>query len=429
MMKSHIHKIFLGTTTLLVLCGSMVAQGNTTDEHDTIWTRENLFGDWGGLRTDLSDHGIYVDLRLTQIFQGVTSGGVDTGSEYGGVMDYIVNIDGHKLGLWKGLAFNVHMQTRYGEDTSSLVGPLSLAATPLLYPLPGDYHGTDITGAAVYQTFFDGKAQAFFGKLNTFDLVQGIFPATTHSGVGGFMNVNALVTAMPWFRYINLSQWGGGAWTVVNGLPNTGIVVLGQANTTTTWSTNGAFSDGVGLLGFYKYNYKLNDKDGFVMGFVGGSTKEFQSLDPIDWHVVPGEGLVSSEKKSPLDAAAYVYQVLWQGTGKEEVHILMGGTIGDDNPNFSDWTAFTSLEAYGVLGSRPHDRMGISGWYTGISGTVQDLTSTVGIDLRDIWGVEMYYNYQIAPWIHASADIQFLQDALADDDVAIVPGVRLVMDF
>jgi len=396
---------------------------------DSIWTRDHLFGDWAGLRTDLSDHGIYVDLRLTHILQSVTSGGVDTGSESGGVLDTIINIDAEKLGLWKGLAFNVHVQTRYGEDVSSKTGPLALATTPLLYPLPGEYSGTDVTGAAAYQTFFDGKAQAFAGKLQTFDLVQGLLPQTTHNGVGGFMNVNALATAMPWFRFVNLSQWGGGAWTLENNMPQAGLIVLGQANTTTTWSTKGAFSDGTGALAFYRHSYKLNNKDGYLLGVLGGSTKDFQSLDPINWDVIPGEGLVDSKKKNPKDAALYMYQVLWQGAGKEDVHLLIGGTIADDNPSFSDWSAFASLEAYGVLGSRRFDRMGVSGWYTGFTDDVKDLTAPLGLDVGDIWGMELYYNYQITPSVHAGVDIQFLQSANADDDMATVPGIKLVVDF
>jgi hypothetical protein len=109
--------------------------------------------------------------------------------------------------------------------------------------------------------------------------------------------------------------------------------------------------------------------------------------------------------------------------------MLMGGTVADDDPSFSDWSVFASLEAYGVLGSRRHDRMGISAWYTGFTDNVKDLTSTLGIDVGDIWGMELYYNYQITPAVHATADIQFLQNADEDDDVAIVPGIRLVMDF
>jgi len=50
-MNRHIHNIFhnifLGTTMLLVLCGSVVTQA--AESNDSIWTREKLFGDWGGM--------------------------------------------------------------------------------------------------------------------------------------------------------------------------------------------------------------------------------------------------------------------------------------------------------------------------------------------------------------------------------------------
>lgn len=391
--------------------------------------RTTLTGDWGGLRTDLADKGINIDLRLTQIYQGVASGGIDTGFEYGGVMDYILNIDAEKLGLWKGLAFNIHATSRWGNDISSKAGPLTLAATPLLYPLPGNYSGSGIPGAAVYQTFLDGKAQAFFGKLHAIDLVQGLLPTTTHQGVGGFMNVNALATAMPWFRYINLSQWGGGVWAIKEGMPKYGVIALGQANTTTNWDWDPSWDDGVGLFGFYRENYKIAKKDGYFLACVGGSTKEYPSLAATDWVDLPGAGLVDTGSGTPIDVAAYLYQVLWQGSDKQDVHVLLGGTVADQNPSFSNWSAFGSLEAYGLVASRPSDRMGISGWATGISGDLKNLASLAGTDLRDIWGMEVYYNYEIKPWAHISLDLQLLQNTNPGDDLAIVPGVRMVIDF
>ncbi len=179
-----------------------------------IWTRDKLSGDWGGLRTDLTDHGIDIDLRLLQFYQGVASGGVNTNGEYGASMDYRVNVDGKKLiGLWEGVSVQLHANTRFGEDISADAGAFALANATLLYPLPGDYSDSDITGLTITQSLFDGRLDAFFGKLNAVDLVTGIFPQVA-SGQDGFWNVNALVTALPWFRFVNLSQWGGGFWTI-----------------------------------------------------------------------------------------------------------------------------------------------------------------------------------------------------------------------
>jgi hypothetical protein len=44
--------------------------------------QEELTGDWGGVRTRWKDKGVLLDSSLTQFYQGVASGGTETGSEY-----------------------------------------------------------------------------------------------------------------------------------------------------------------------------------------------------------------------------------------------------------------------------------------------------------------------------------------------------------
>ena len=166
-----------------------------------ILTRKELSGGWFGLRNDLDERGIDIDLRLSQYYQGVASGGVDTNGEYGGTMDYRVNVDGDKLGLWPGFGINTHARTRFGEDVSSDAGSLTLPNAGMLMQSPGDFHGTNITGFTVSQTFplFKGREGAVtVGNLDVIDLVTGFFP---HLGYGqeGLWNVNSLVSAMPWF--------------------------------------------------------------------------------------------------------------------------------------------------------------------------------------------------------------------------------------
>jgi carbohydrate-selective porin OprB len=73
--------------------------------------------------------------------------------------------------------------------------------------------------------------------------------------------------------------------------------------------------------------------------------------------------------------------------------------------------------------------MGISGWVSGLSGNFRDLVSPVD-DVRDYtWGVEFYYNLEINKWIHLTPDLQLVQNGNAGDDLAVIPGIRLVMDF
>ena len=115
-----------------------------------IWARDKLTGDWGGLRSDLSKHGIDIGLRLSQYWQSVESGGVNQSSEYGGTMDYRVNLDMHKLlSTWEGFSVNMHARTRFGYDINEDAGAFALQNTGMLMPSPGKYHDTDVTGLTV----------------------------------------------------------------------------------------------------------------------------------------------------------------------------------------------------------------------------------------------------------------------------------------
>jgi porin len=399
-----------------------------------IGTRDRLTGGWGGLRSDLADHGVDLKLRLSQYFQGVTSGGVDTNSEYGGTVDYIVNVDGHKLGLWEGLGFNLHATTRFGKDILADAGTFVLPNAGLMYPLPGDYHGTDITGLLVSQMLFDGKAQVLAGKLHALDLVTGMFPHQVDSGQEGFWNANSMLSISPWMRWINLSMYGAAAWTIKDGLAQTGVMVIGQENLTTGWgSWDDSFGDGPGVLLFHRFMFEIDDKPGYVYVGGGGSFKDYASTDRQDWLEIPGEGLVDSKKKKPWGVAVYWSQVFWQAPGNDKrfAQFFLGGAVGDDNPSFSDWDLYASVQAFGPFASRQHDRMGIAAWYNHLADDYVDLASSVpGISLRDdSYGLELYYNAEIIPSVHLTPNLQFAQNATKGDDIAVIPGLRLVIDF
>jgi porin len=403
---------------------------------EDIWTRDKLTGDWGGLRTDLAKYGIDIDLRLSQYYQGVASGGVNTNGEYGGTMDYRINVDAHKLGLWEGLAFNIHARSRFGEDINADAGALVLPNAGMLMPAPGNYQGTDVTGLTVSQTFpFVGGllGNITVGKLDVIDLVTGFFPRASY-GQEGFMNTNALASALPWFGAVQgLSLYGVMAVTINTKYQaaESGFVAAGTEGVSTSWgSLSDSFDDGVFLAGFHRFFWDMDNKMGYFMIFVGGSTKKQASNDPNDFVDLPGQGIASTNSKAPWDIALYIYQDLWQAVGNpnRKVSLTLGGTLGPDNPQFAQWNAFGALEAFGLYESRPHDRMGVAVWWNGLSDQFTELVSPV-LSLRDTWGAEVYYNFQVTPWAHVSADLQLVQNQNKGDDFAVIPGVRFVADF
>ena len=302
--------------TLLALALALVATGapSYADQPaggDSIWTRDKLTGDWGGLRSDLSKKGIDIGLRLSGYGQKVTSGGRDQNGESGGTMDYRFNFDADKLFGAKGLSFNVHARTRFGEDILDDAGNFVIPNTGMMMPAPGDYHGTDVTGLTASQYFplFGGLANVTLGKLDIVDTVNGFFPNLGY-GQEGFWNINSTVSALPWFGAVQgLSLYGAMGVTINQEykMPQSGVVVTGTKNVATSWgSLSDSFDEGAWLAAFHRFLWKMDDKPGYFMVFVGGSTKAQSSTDPNDIVFVPGQGLENTSKKKPWDVALYL---------------------------------------------------------------------------------------------------------------------------
>ena len=406
-------------------------------EEEDIWSRDKLTGDWWGGRTYLSDHGLDFNLRMSEYGQRVSSGGVDQNSEWGGTMDYRVKVDTNKLlGTWKGFSVDMHARTRWGQDVSADAGGMTFENTGMLMPLPDDYNDTDITGLTVNQFFPLGEEHLgmfTLGKLDILDAVTLFFPAVGY-GQEGFWNVNALISALPWFGAVNGLSLYGGWLATINKEYQTGqsaILVTGTKNVTTEWgSVDDSFEDGAWIAAFHRFFYKLDDKPGYFMVFAGGSTRDQPSNDPHDFVVKPDHGIEDTETHKPWDIALYLSQVFWQAEEDptRKATILIGGTAGPDNPQFAQYNFLTAVEAYGPMASRPHDRMGASFWYNWLSDNFKDLTSPVE-DLRDPYGLELYYNFAINKWAHLSPDLQLVKTELKDKDTAVISGVRLVIDF
>jgi porin len=431
MKNSHI------TLTLSVLAFALLCHGETaTADLDDLGSREKLTGDWGGVRSDLSKHGIDVGLRLSQYGQWVTSGAVKEEGEYGGAMDYRVNFDGEKLGLWKGFSVNMHARTRFGYDINAHAGNMVLQNAGMLMPSPGGYNNTDITGLILSQnfSFFGGQANVIGGKLDVIDTVTGFFPSIGY-GQEGFWNVNSMISGLPWFGAVQGLALYGAVGTTINEeykIAESGVLFTGTQNESTSWgSISDAYDEGTWFAAFHRFIWGDPDMMGYFMVFGGYSTEDALSNDPHDFIDKPGQGLANTgSKKNPWDVALYLYQDFWRDAdnANRKANFMIGGTVGPDNPQFSNYNVFANIEAYGLVESRPNDRMGVGGWYNGLSDNFKELTLPV-VDLTDLWGTEIYYNVEINKWLHVSADLQFVQNQHANDDFAVIPGIRMVMDF
>jgi porin len=413
-----------------------------------VWTRDQLSGDWRGLRTDLNDHGVKPQIKYSQFGQGVASGGINRNFEYGGKLDYILDVDVSKLaGLWPGLFFNIHAQTQYGKSVLVDAGPSALPNTPMLVPLP-NCKCTEVTNLVLMQGLWEGSIPlqedkgavvVAAGKLDIVDLLTTNFPNFGH-GLDGFQNFSALYPAWSHLRHWFISQYGASV-TLFNedrGMPQFSFLVYGQDNVSAKWEISDSFSDGVGLMGFVRAFWDIGDKAGYVAVLASGSTKESSYVDGIDWQppfpgfppILPTPDI---EEGNPWVVNPFIYQELWSGPddGKHErkVYLWLAGSVADKAPSFARWSVIATVEALGPFASRPMDRMGLAGWYTDFNTQYEDGLRALGFSPRNIYGFELYYNLAINPWLHLTADLQLAQNIDKNDDFVVIPGFRLLIEF
>ncbi len=424
-MKKFYPLIMLLALALAVQC---YAQTGTTDPDD-IWARKKLTGDWYGLRSDLAQHGINLDIRLSQYFQGVTSGGANTNGAYGGKLDYYLNVDGSKIGLWEGLGMIMHTETQFGNSILGDAGAFAFPNTSMLYPLP-DYRGTAITGLLLEQTLSKNFVLAG-GKINVLDLWTMVYPHTGAS-IDGFMNLNMLASALPWLRWVNLSVMGGGVLVLADdGQIQGGVLAFDTQNSTTTSGFHDLFDEGTAILGLWRFFFDVDGKPGSLLFAGGTSSRDYTSLEKTDWALIPGEGLVARKKEDTWSAAVYYDQVFWQAPDNEKksLRLYTGWSVSDGNPSFGRWGGFASIEGWGLIPNRANDRMGVGGFYNQLSSEFKDLTSSVGVNLENLWGAELYYNAEVTPCFHLTPNLQFVNNHNQSDSTAVILGLRAAIDF
>ncbi len=103
-----------------------------------IFSRPRLTGDWGGVRDELGQKGIVFDVDLLATPQVVTSGGRSSDGAFWGNLDYTLNVDTQKLGLWPGGFFKFSADTGFGSNIFGDAGTIVPVNTAALLPAPDD---------------------------------------------------------------------------------------------------------------------------------------------------------------------------------------------------------------------------------------------------------------------------------------------------
>ena len=416
------------------------------DYSGDIWKRGTMFGDPGGLRTKLYEHGFTLDAQFTQVYQGVTSGGnaSDNGSaQWNGLLEINSTLDTAKLGLWSGGLIAGTLMSSWGRPLESEAGNVSPVNMTPLWPVPFDSPRTRVTEYYLFQ-----------GLPHNMEFIGGRIDATNFLDKNSFANnpesqfLNASLNNMLlWGNFLTFSTYATiFVAPVTKGLK---IAVAAWTPNTEPGDDAGDWSD-YGVVANPMFDYHLGGLPGAVQVVAAYSSADTVALD--NPALVPDliTGTTPPDKDDNWMFTINGEQYLWapkgasvpraKGGRKEDFFVptqdfavnppgvglfyRAAYTPKDRNP----WNINVSggLGARGIIPGRPYDRMGLGVYWLKES---SDLDDQPGNLVQDEYGVEAYYNFAITPWLQVSADVQWIDQGITSSDDAWVLGSRLNMRF
>jgi porin len=373
------------------------------------WTRSTMTGDWGGVRNQLANKGVTLDLSLTQIGQGVVNGGKSGAWQYGGRGDIVMNVDSGKLGLWPGGFLNLEAEGNWASAVNGNTGALMPANVSQVFPLPGQ--NFDLI-ALNFTQFLSPYFGLTIGKFATITSTSGDMNEFAH-GKGDTQFMNLALNANPLLSFtVPYATLGTGVIVLPTKDPREAVasfLVLqanAQPNTSGFDDLNG---NDILFAGEGRVRTDFFGLTGHQLFGTTFSNKTFTSIDQRLGSIIEPGGL--AEKKGSWNVYYNFDQYVFEPKKGSGQGIGIFGRFGasDGNPDFMHFFYSLGVGGKGVFDSRPNDRFGLGFYYININNpTLTGLSRSVKL-LRDEYGFEAFYNFAIMPWLKLTPDVQIVR--------------------
>lgn len=389
----------------------------------SILQRDTLSKDWFGLGEELSEHGMSIDLGLTEVYQANMHGGKNTHRRTGrfaGSYDL-------ELGLDMEEAFGLSGGSVYMLAEGSWSDGIDEASVGSLFGINDDAGGDSliaVTELWYEQAFVDDRVRVRLGKI---DMTAGFEIGPHPAAFDGNTYAND-----------ETSQFLNGA--LVNNraipFPDNGLGVMVCLRPEQWWYIAGGMADADANA--MKTGFSTAFK-GDVLGLVetGVIPEMHVSSVPLKgayrigcWYDSRSKKRFNGDDAKPGDAGMYLsfdQEVFKEALGSDDgqglgLFIRYGFANGNINEIKHFWSAGTRYK--GLLPGRDEDVLGFGAANGRLSGSA-------GFTALNETAMEWYYSVQITPWCVISPSVQYTLNPGGNDekDNAVIAGTRLQIAF
>ncbi len=418
-----------------VLLGAPAALAQTApaspDFTTGLWTRGNLLGDAGGLRSTLWNYGITFGIQDINEVWGNVSGGVKRGASYDGVTLASIGLDTQRAFGWSGGTFNISAWNIRGRNISSdnllnLQTVSGILATPT----------TRIWEVWYQQSFLDGQFDIRLGQQS----LDQEFMVSANSAL--FIN-----TMMGWPMVPSADLYAGGpayplssigararaqlpaGFTVLGGVfddnpPGGPFDADSQLLGSTRWGGNFNLRTGALIIG--EIQYALNQPANGQMDYVAGSSGLPGTYKLGFWaDTAPFPSPRFDNTGAPLALTGgtplnlrnnfSVYgvadQVVWQPGGDDprsvSVFARLMGAPGDRN--LINFSVNAGITMKAPLPGRDDDTFGIGFGIAKVTPAAAGFDIDSGLPARGTETfIEITYQVQVTGWWQVQPDFQYV---------------------
>lgn len=423
--------------------------GDTYGNFDTncsdgcLWHRPTLTGDWCGIRSCLQESGVTFAGRSTHFGFGVNGGitspvvppafGQGDTFKYTGRGEYDLIFDLEKFGgMPKGkMLFRLeHWYGQYG-NVSQNAGTFPPVVFPAaLPPVPNNPGTLYMTNLIVTQPLSEGLI-AYAGKKDVLGAAdQDIFAG----GDGTTQFVNQALIANPAFllglpySFLTAGVVMPRQWGVMRA-----FIMDPKDRTQDFFQLGDIFAKGVILGGEIKVKTNFLNMSGEQ--HVGALWKHVELTDLRFNEPPPGVypepivlGFPTLKDSYTIYYGFDQYLVQYSDQPEKGWGLFGRASISDGNPTPIRYFLSTGIGGNSPLRCDRGDNWGIGWYYTGMSDQFGPIPRTL-FNPQNGTGVELFYNFQVTPWMNVTPDLQFIRPearAIADGD-AVVYGLRVNM--